>query len=84
MNLIEQSVQQITRENLKNYYDTEQAEEELMDMLQSNRLFKMKETTLDFIKKLTGQSGNSFTIRETGKFLSNFINEVKLQYKIKE
>jgi len=38
-------------------------------MLQSNRLFKMKDTTLDFIKKLTGQSGNSFAIRETGKFL---------------
>ena len=28
--------------------------------------------------------GNSFTIRETGKFLSNFINELKIQYEIKE
>ena len=84
MNLIQQSVQQITRENLKNYYDTEQAEEELMDMLQSNRLYKMKDTTLDFIKKLTGQPSNSFTIRETGKFLSNLINELKIQYEIKE
>ena len=84
MNLIQQSVQQITKENLKNYYDTEQAEDELFDMLQSNRLYKMKDTTLDFIKKLTGQSGNSFTIRETGKFLSNFINELKIQYEIKE
>ena len=84
MNLIQQSVQQITRENLKNYYDTEQAEDELFNMLQSNRLFKMKDTTLDFIKKLTGQSGNSFTIRETGKFLSNLINELKIQYEIKE
>jgi len=84
MNLIEKSVQQIRKENLKNYYDAEQAEEELMDMLQSNRLFKMKDTTLDFIKKLTGQSGNSYTIRETGKFLSNFINELKIQYEIKE
>ena len=55
-----------------------------MDMLQSNRLFKMKDTTLDFVKKLTCQSGNSFTIRETGKFLSNFINELKIQYEIKE
>ena len=82
MNLIQQSVQQITRENLKNYYDTEQAEDELMDMLQSNRLFKMKDTTLDFIKKITGQSGNSFTIRETGKFLSDFINELK-KYNLK-
>ena len=44
----------------------------------------MKDTTLDFIKKLTGKSGNSFTIRETGKFLSNFINEIKIQYEIKE
>ena len=37
MNLIEQSVRQIRKENLKNYYDTEQAEEELLDMLQFNR-----------------------------------------------
>ena len=44
----------------------------------------MKDTTLDFIKKLTGQSGNSFTIRETGKFLSNLIIELKIQYEIKE
>ena len=84
MNLIKQSVQQITRENLKNYYDTEQAEDELFNMLQSNRLFKMKDTTLDFIKKITGQSGNNFTIRETGKFLSDFINELKIKYEIKE
>jgi len=44
----------------------------------------MKDTTLDFIKKLTGQPGNSFTIRETGKFLSNLINEIKIQYENKE
>ena len=84
MNLIEQSVEQISKENLKNYYDTEQAEDELFNMLQSNRLFKMKDTTLDFIKKLTNQSGSSYTIRETGKFLSNFINELKIKYEIKE
>ena len=84
MNLIKQSVEQISKENFRNYYDREQAEEELIDMLQSNRLFKMKDRTLDFIKKLTGQSGNSFTIRETGKFLSNLINELKIQYEIKE
>ena len=84
MNLIEKSVEQISKESFKNYYDREQAEEELIDMLQSNRLFKMKGTALDFIKKLTGQSGNSYTIRKTGKFLSNFINELKIQYEIKE
>ena len=80
MNLIEQ----ISKENFRNYYDREKAEEELMDMLQSNSLFKMKDTTLDFIKKITGQSGNSFTIRETGKFLSDLINEIKIKYEIKE
>jgi len=84
MNLIEQSVERITKESFRNFYDREQAEEELMDMLQSNRLFKMKDTTLDFIKKLTGQSGNSFAIRETGKFLSDLINEIKIKYEIKE
>lgn len=84
MNLIKQSVEQISKENCRNYYDREQAEDELFNMLQSNRLYMMKDTTLDFIKKLTGQSGNGFTIRETGKFLSNLINELKIQYEIKE
>ena len=79
MNLIEQSVKQIRKENLKNYYDTEQAEEELFDMLQSNRLYKMNDVTLDFIKQITGQTGNSYTIRQTGKFLSNLINKLKIQ-----
>jgi hypothetical protein len=84
MNLIKQSVQQISKENLKNYYDTEQAENELFDMLQSNRLYQMKDTTLEFINQMTGKFGDSFTIRETGKFLSNIINELKLKYEIKD
>jgi hypothetical protein len=53
-------------------------------MLQSNRLYKMKEVTLDFIKQITGKSGNSYTIRQTGKFLSDLINELKIKYEIKE
>ena len=84
MNLIEQSVRQIRKENLKNYYDTEQAEEELFDMLQSNRLYRMKDTALDFIKQITGKSGDSYNIRQTGKFLSDLINEIKIKYEIKE
>ena len=69
---------------LKNYYDTEQAEDELFNMLQSNRLYIMKDRTLDFIKQISGKNGDSYTIRETGKFLSDFINELKIQYEIKE
>ena len=84
MNLIEQSVQQITRENLKNYYDTEQAEDELFNMLQSNRLYKMKDRTLDFIKQISGKDDDSYSVRETGKFLSDLINELKIKYEIKE
>ena len=84
MNLIEQCVEQISKESFKNYYDREQAEEELMDMLQSNHLYMMKDRTLDFIKQISGKSGDSYNIRETGKFLSDLINELKIQYEIKE
>ena len=84
MNLIEQSVRQIRKENLKNYYDVTRAEEELFNMLLSNRLYKMKDVTLDFIKQITAKNIDSFTIRETGKFLSYLINELKIKYDIKE
>ena len=52
MNLIQQAVKQISKENL-HYYDTEQAEDELFNMLQSNRLYMMKDRTLDFIKSIS-------------------------------
>ena len=44
----------------------------------------MKEVTLDFIKQITGKSGDSYNIRQTGKFLSDLINEIKIKYEIKE
>ena len=84
MNLIKQSVEQISKESFRNYYDREQAEDELFNMLQSNRLYMMKDRTLDFIKQISGKSGDSYNIRETGKFLSDLINELKNKYKIKE
>jgi hypothetical protein len=33
-------------------------------MLQSNRLYMLKDKTLDFIKQISGKSGDSFTILE--------------------
>jgi len=84
MNLIEQSVEQISKESFRNYYDREQAEDELFNMLQLNRLYMMKDRTLDFIKQVSGKSGDSYNIRETGKFLSDLINELKIKYEIKE
>ena len=83
MNLI-QTYKQIKKQTLKNYYDSTRAEDELFDMLQSNRLYNKKYYVLDFIKNITGNDGDSYTIRETGKLLSNLFNEIKIQYKIKE
>jgi hypothetical protein len=84
MTLIEQAVTQIRKESLKNYYDVTQAEEELSNMLQSHRLYMMKDVTLNYLKKITGSYGNSYTILQTGTFLSDLINELKIKYKIKE
>ena len=54
------------------------------DMFQANRLYKFKETTEAFIKKITGRDLDSFTVRETGKFISELIKEIKLKYEVKE
>ena len=35
-------------------------------------------------KQISGKSGDSYNIRETGKFLSDLINELKIKYEIKE
>ena len=69
---------------IKNFYNTSQARSELEDMLQSNRLYKKSDEVIDFIRTLSNRDEDSFTIRETGKFLSNIINEIKLKYKIKD
>ena len=71
-------------EQQKNHYNIEQARSELEDLLQANRLYKFKETTEAFIKKITGRDLDSFTVRETGKFISELIKEIKLKYEVKE
>ena len=69
---------------IKNFYNTSQARSELEDMLQSNRLYKKSFVVIDFIRTLSGRDEDSYTIRETGKFLSDLINELKLKYEIKD
>ena len=69
---------------IKNFYNTSQARSELEDMLQSNRLYKKNDEVIDFIRTMSGRDVDSFTIRETGKFLSNIINELKIKYEIKD
>ena len=68
----------------KNHYNVEQARSELEDLLQANRLYKFSYDTEDFIKRISGREADSYTIRETGKFISELINEIKTQYEVKE
>lgn len=84
MNLIQQSVKQIHKESLKNYYDVTRAEDELFDMLQSNRLYSETQLVLDFIKDITGDNNDSYKVRKMGKLLSHLFNKIKVKYDIKE
>ena len=71
-------------DEIKNFYNTSQARSELEDFLQSNRLYTKNDEVIDFIRTVSGRDVDSFTIRETGKFLSDIINELKLKYEIKD
>ena len=71
-------------EQQKNHYNIEQARSEVQDLLQSNRLYKISLETEDFIKRISGREADSYTIRETGKFISDLVNEIKLKYEVKE
>ena len=68
----------------KNHYDVSQALTELEDLFQRNRLHNFKDITTGFIKKVTGRDYDSYTVRETGKFISELINEIKRKYEVKE
>ena len=71
-------------EQQKNHYNIEQARSELEDLLQANRLYKFSLETEDFIKRISGREADSYTIRETGKFISELINQIKDAYEVKE
>ena len=68
----------------KNFYSVEQSLLELEELLQSTRLYSFKEKTTDLIKRISGRDGDSYTIREMGKFISELVNELKLKYEVKE
>jgi len=68
----------------KNHYSVQQAEDELENLLQVNRLYEFKQLTFDYIKKVSGNEPDSYNIRETGKFISELINKMKEKYEIKE
>jgi hypothetical protein len=71
-------------DEIKNFYNTSQARSELEDLLQSHRLFHKSDDVIRYIKLISNKDTDSYTIRETGKFLSDLINELKLKYEIKD
>ena len=71
-------------DEIKNFYNTSQARSELEDLLQSHRLFHKTDDVIRYIKLVSNRDTDSYTIIETGKFLSNIINELKLKYEIKD
>ena len=68
----------------QSFYNLQNSLDEMEDMFQANRLYKFKETTEAFIKKITGRDLDSFTVRETGKYVTELIKEIKLAYEVKE
>ncbi len=73
--------QQFTEQ--KNHYSAQQAEDELENLLQANKLYMFKQFTFDYIKKVSGNEPDSYNIRETGKFISELINKMKEKNDIK-
>ena len=71
-------------DEIKNFYNKSQARSELEDLLQSHRLFHKSDDVIRYIKLISNRDTDSYTIRETGKFLSDLINELKLKYEIKD
>jgi len=72
-----------TEQKLQNHFSVQQAEEELENFLQSNRLYTMKNEIMDYIKKVTPGT-DSYNVRETGKIFSSFLNKIKEVYEIKD
>ena len=68
----------------QSHYSTEQVLSELEDLWQANCLYKFSDETTQIIKKVTGRDYDSYTVRETGKFIDSIIDELKAQYEIKE
>ena len=73
MNLIEQSVEQISKESFRNYYDREQAEEELMghksrSMTEHYSVPELRRL-LNFCSKVTEPPTTQMDLEKTFQFL---------------
>ena len=74
----------VAEQKINNYLSVDVAEEELLQTLTHYQMIKMKETVLTFIAHITQQSPSAFTLRTTAEFISDFANEFKIKYNIKD
>ena len=73
----------VNEKNINNYLSDEVAEEELTSTLTHYQSIKMKERVKDFIRNVTQKTPDSFTLRKTAEFISDFINQYNIEKDIK-
>jgi len=74
----------VAEQKINNYLSVDVAEEELTSTLTHYQMIKMKERVKDFIRNVTQKTPDSFTLRKTAEFISDFINEYNIEKDIKE
>lgn len=73
----------VAEQKINNYLSIDVAEEELTSTLIHYKMIKMKERVKDFISNVTQKTPDSFTLRVTAEFISDFINQYNIEKDIK-
>ena len=69
---------------ISNYLSDDVALEELESTLTHYAMIRMKERVLDFVKKITREDPNAYTIRTAAEFVSDYTNELYITNDIKQ
>ena len=69
---------------ISNYLSDDVALEELESTLTHYAMIRLKERVLDFVKKVTREEPNAYTIRTTAEFVSDYTNELYITNDIKQ
>ncbi|MDC3233817.1 hypothetical protein OA976_01685 [Candidatus Pelagibacter sp.] len=69
---------------ISNYLSDDVALEELESTLTHYAMIRMKERVLDFVKKITREDPNAYTIRTAAEFVSDYTNEYNVSNDIKQ
>ena len=69
---------------ISNYLSDDVALEELESTLTHYAMIRLKERVLDFVKKVTREDPNAYTIRTPAEFVSDYTNELYITNDIKQ